>query len=53
MQMNISIRHGHVSEATQAMIREKLDKLTRLYDRIGAIEAHHRFGASRRCPRSI
>ncbi len=38
MQMNISIRHGHVTEATQAVIREKLDKLTRLYDRISAIE---------------
>ena len=38
MQMNISIRHGHVSDATQAMIREKLEKLTRLYDRISAIE---------------
>ena len=38
MQMNISVRHGHVSEATQASVREKLDKLTRLYDRISAIE---------------
>ena len=38
MQMNISIRHGHVSEATQAMVREKLEKLPRLYDRISAIE---------------
>ena len=38
MQLDISIRHGHVSEATQATIREKLDKLTRLYDRISAIE---------------
>ena len=38
VQMNISIRHGHVSDATQAMIREKLEKLTRLYDRISAIE---------------
>ena len=38
MQMNISVRHGHVSEATQAMVREKLDKLTRLFDRISAIE---------------
>ena len=36
--MNISVRHGHVSEATQATIREKLDKLTRLFDRISAIE---------------
>ena len=38
MQTNISIRHGHVSDATQAVIREKLEKLTRLYDRISAIE---------------
>ena len=38
MQMNISVRHGHVSEATQAVVREKLEKLTRLYDRISAIE---------------
>jgi putative sigma-54 modulation protein len=38
VQMNISIRHGHVSDATQAMIQEKLDKVTRLYDRIGAFE---------------
>lgn len=36
--MNISVRHGHVSEATQATIREKLDKLPRLYDRVSAIE---------------
>jgi putative sigma-54 modulation protein len=38
VEMNISVRHGHVSEATQATIREKLDKLTRLFDRISAIE---------------
>lgn len=38
MQMNISIRHGHVSDATQAQIRDRVEKLTRLYERIGAIE---------------
>ncbi len=38
MQINISIRHGHVSDATQAAITEKLDKLTRLYERVSAIE---------------
>lgn len=38
MQTNISVRHGHISDATQAVIKEKLDKLTRLYDRISAIE---------------
>ena len=32
MQINISIRHGHVSEATQTTIREKVEKLTRLYE---------------------
>jgi putative sigma-54 modulation protein len=38
VQINTSIRHGHVSEATQALIQEKLDKLTRLYDRISSVE---------------
>lgn len=38
MQLNISIRHGHVSDTTQAMFREKLEKLPRLYDRVSAIE---------------
>lgn len=38
MQMNISVRHGHVSEATQAKILEKVERLTRLYDRISAVE---------------
>jgi putative sigma-54 modulation protein len=38
VQLNISIRHGHVSEPTQAMIREKLEKLTRLYDHLGTVE---------------
>jgi putative sigma-54 modulation protein len=32
VQINISIRHGHVSEATQATVREKVEKLTRLYE---------------------
>jgi len=39
VQLNISIRHGHVSEATQVVIREKLEKLARLYDRLGIMEA--------------
>ncbi len=38
MQTNISVRHGHVSEATQALIVEKLSRLIRMYDRISAIE---------------
>ncbi|MBN1395849.1 MAG: ribosome-associated translation inhibitor RaiA [Pirellulales bacterium] len=39
MQIDISVRHGHVSEPTQDTIREKLDKLYRLYDRLSAISA--------------
>jgi putative sigma-54 modulation protein len=38
VQINTSIRHGHISDATQATIQEKLEKLTRLYDRISALE---------------
>ncbi len=38
MQTNISVRHGHLSDESQAVIREKLDKITRLYDRVSAIE---------------
>lgn len=39
MQINISARHGHLSAATQDKIRDKLEKLRRLYDRISAIAA--------------
>lgn len=38
MQINISARHGHLSEETQAKIRDKVDKLPRFYDRLTAIE---------------
>lgn len=39
MQINISARHGHLSEASQERIREKLGKLNRLFERLTAIEA--------------
>ena len=39
MQLSISVRHGRISEPTQAMIREKLERLPRLYDRLVAIVA--------------
>ncbi len=39
MQISISVRHGHVSEPTQATIREKLEKLDRFSDRLSAINA--------------
>jgi putative sigma-54 modulation protein len=38
VQINISTRHGHVSENTQAILREKFDRLNRLYDRVSSIE---------------
>jgi putative sigma-54 modulation protein len=38
VQIEISTRHGHVSEQTQATITAKVEKLTRLFDRISAIE---------------
>jgi putative sigma-54 modulation protein len=35
---SISARHGHLSEATQAKISAKLEKVTRLFERITTIE---------------
>jgi putative sigma-54 modulation protein len=36
--INISTRHGHISDETQAKIVEKLEKLPRYYDRITSME---------------
>lgn len=38
MEIKISARHGHISDATRAFIREKADKLTRLFERLTMIE---------------
>ena len=38
MQIEISTRHGQVSEQTQVKITNKVEKLTRFFDRISAIE---------------
>jgi len=38
VQIKISTRHGHLSEATQDKIRTKLEKLTRFFERLTAIE---------------
>jgi putative sigma-54 modulation protein len=38
VQIKISARHGHISEATQEFIREKAQKLTRLFERLTMIE---------------
>ena len=38
MEIKISIRHGHVSDETQENIRSRLEKLTRYFERLTAIE---------------
>jgi putative sigma-54 modulation protein len=38
VQIKISARHGTLSETTQSRIQSKVEKLTRFYDRIKAIE---------------
>ena len=38
MEIKISTRHGHIREETQAVITSKVEKLTRLFDRLTAIE---------------
>ena len=38
MQINISTRHGHLSEATQQFIREKAGKLLHFFQRLTMIE---------------
>jgi putative sigma-54 modulation protein len=38
MQIKISVRHGHLSDETQVKIKEKLEKLSRFYDRLTSIE---------------
>ena len=37
MQISISARHGHLSEVTQAKISSKVEKLTRIFDRLLSI----------------
>lgn len=37
MEIKISTRHGHLTEETQAFIREKAQKLLRLFDRLTMI----------------
>ena len=38
MQTNISARHGHLSTSTQERIAEKVEKLSRYFDRLMAIQ---------------
>jgi len=38
VQTNISTRHGQISTTTQEKITSKLEKLTRIYDRVNSAE---------------
>jgi putative sigma-54 modulation protein len=38
MQINISARHGQLSEATRSKIKPKLEKLSRYFERLTAID---------------
>jgi putative sigma-54 modulation protein len=38
VQVQVSTRHGHLSEASQARIKAKAEKLLRIFDRLTAIE---------------
>ena len=38
MQIEISTRHGHLSEASQERIKAKAEKLLKIFDRLTAIE---------------
>lgn len=38
MQLSITARHGHLSDASQAKLRAKAEKLARFFDRLMAIE---------------
>lgn len=37
MQVNVSTRHGHLSQASQDRISEKVTKLNRLFERLTAV----------------
>jgi len=38
VEIEISVRHGQISDAAREKIATKLDKLPRLYDRVSAVE---------------
>jgi ribosome hibernation promoting factor len=38
VQVQISTRHGHLSEASQERITAKVEKLTRIFDRLTSVE---------------
>lgn len=38
MQINITMRHGHLSESSQERVVTKVEKLNRIFDRLTSIE---------------
>ena len=38
MQINISTRHGHLSQASQEKISEKISKVSRLFERLTGVD---------------
>ena len=38
MQLDISVRHGHLSESSQEKLRSKVEKLGRFFERLTSIE---------------
>ena len=38
MQINLSVRHGHLSEASQEKVVAKFEKLNRIFERLTSIE---------------
>ena len=38
MQINVTMRHGHLNEETQERVTNKVEKLTRFFERLTAIE---------------
>lgn len=38
MEINISTRHGHISDETREKVTNKIEKLPRYFDRISSIE---------------
>jgi len=38
VQLNISTRHGHLSESTQSKLKAKAEKLNRFHERLSSIE---------------
>ncbi len=38
MQQSIAVRHGHLAESTQEKLKGRVEKLTRIFDRLMSVE---------------